>query len=267
MRTILHLSDLHFGALDQRIVPPLLESIHALAPHLVAISGDFTQRARRRQFAQAQAFLGELGRPSLVVPGNHDIPLFDLPRRFLDPLGRYRKFISPDLSPSFVDDEIAVVGLNSARGTAFRHGRGRLNEAQVIAAAARLESARQAVKIVVTHHPFDLPEGHDPRHLIGRASMAMTRLAAAGADIFLAGHLHVSHLGRTAERYRIAGHNALVVQAGTVSRRSREVGQSFNVLRIAGATAHIERHTWIDALNGFRISWEGDFHRSDQGWS
>ena len=64
--------------------------------------------------------------------------------------------------------------------------------------------------MIVTHHPFDLPAGYDPEHLVGRSRMAMAQLAEVGADLFLAGHLHVSHVGHTAARYRIAGHSALV---------------------------------------------------------
>lgn len=267
MRIIAHLSDLHFGALDERVLPPLLDAIGAAAPHLVAVSGDFTQRARRRQFAEARAFLDRLQWPALVVPGNHDIPLFDLATRFLDPLGRYRRFISSDLAPVFADDEIVVVGLNSARGTAFRHGEGRLNQAQVLRATARLNLAPPAaVKIVVTHHPFDLPAGHPEHHLIGRANMAMEWLAAAGADMFLAGHLHVSHIAQTAARYAIAGHSALVVQAGTMSRRARGELNSFNVLRVSAARVEIERQSWDHARERFARSWAGAFHRSADGW-
>ena len=267
MRILAHLSDLHFGALDERVIPPLLEALHAIAPDLVAVSGDFTQRARRRQFAQARAFMDQLRGPALVVPGNHDIPLFDLATRFLDPLGRYRRFISDELAPVFADEEIVVVGLNSARGTAFRHGEGRLNERQVIHATQHFDLAPPtAVKIVVTHHPFDLPAGHSEHHLIGRASMAMEWLAGAGADIFLAGHLHVSHVSQSAERYQIAGHSALVVQAGTLSQRARGEPGSFNVLRVSATRAEIERHTWDDARGRFTRSWSGTFERFPDGW-
>src|SRR6185503_14406687 len=114
MRTIVHLSDLHFGRLDARIVAPLLAAIGSVSPHLIAISGDFTQRARRRQFGEARAFIQSLEHPYLVVPGNHDVPLYDVARRFLRPLARYRQFVADDLEPSHVDDEIAVVGLDSA---------------------------------------------------------------------------------------------------------------------------------------------------------
>src|SRR6188474_1283976 len=134
MRTIVHLSDLHFGRLDERIIPPLLDQIDRLAPDLVAISGDLTQRARRRQFEHARAFLNRMPYPRLVVPGNHDVPLFNLAARLLDPFGGYRRHISPDLEPAHIDREMAVVGLNSARALTTG-GRGRLNMARVSKAA------------------------------------------------------------------------------------------------------------------------------------
>src|SRR6185503_13146878 len=100
---------------------------------------------------------------------------------------------------------------------------------------------RDLIRIVVTHHPFDLPEGVREERLLGRAAMAMAKLSAAGADLFLAGHLHISHIGHTGERYGSAGHSALVVQAGTVSTRSRGEQPSFNVLRIQRPTIAVER--------------------------
>ena len=94
---------------------------------------------------------------------------------------------------------------------------------------------------MVTHHPFDLPDTHGDEHLIGRSDMAMRELAAVGADVFLAGHLHVSHVGRSAERYQIAGHSALIVQAGTMSTRQRGETSTLNVLRVTPAQIGIER--------------------------
>ena len=159
-----------------------------------------------------------------------------------------------------------AAGLNSARSLPF-HGGGRLNEAQVARATARLMSARpDAVKIVVTHHPFDLPEGHGDEHLIGRSDMAMQQLAAAGADLFLAGHLHVSHVGHTAERYRIAGHSALVVQAGTLSTRGRGESNTFNVLRLERPRITVERYTWDETAQAFQPSWSGAFQHTPDGW-
>jgi 3',5'-cyclic AMP phosphodiesterase CpdA len=245
MRTIVHLSDLHFGRLDPGVVTPLLAAVNETAPDLVAISGDFTQRARRRQFSEARQFLRALTSPLLVVPGNHDVPLYNVLRRFLSPLGRYREFIANDVEPVFSDDEFIAIGLNSARSLTF--GRGRLDAHQVGRAADRLRAASAGlIRIVVTHHPFDLPDDYDSKHLVGRARMAMTQLAAVGADLFLAGHLHVSHIGRTAERYRIAGHSALV--------------------RLNRPHVSVERRMWDDGRQTFVTASVRTFERMEHGW-
>lgn len=266
MATIAHLSDIHFGRVDSRIIEPLVQTIEGVAPTLVTVSGDLTQRARRGQFVAARQFLDRLRFPVLVVPGNHDVPLFNFAARFLDPYGAYRRYIQKELEPAYENDELIAVGLNSARAFPF-HGVGRLNERQVARAATKLRSAPPGVvKIVVTHHPFDLPETHGDEHLIGRSDMAMRQLADAGADVFLAGHLHVSHVGHTAARYRIAGHSALVVQAGTISTRGRGELNTINVLRLSRKRIEIERHTWDGSGQVFKSSWSRVFHRTPEGW-
>ncbi len=265
MRTIVHLSDLHFGRLDSRVVAPLVAAIDELAPDLVAISGDLTQRARRRQFVDARAFLQALRFPFLVVPGNHDVPLYDAATRFLRPFARYRRYIAGDLEPIVADAEVVVLGLNSARSLSF--GRGRLSDAQVHRAAERLRGVDpNLIKIIVTHHPFDLPDDYASKHLVGRAKMAMSQLAAVGADLFLAGHLHVSHIGQTAERYKLAGHSALVVQAGTLSTRKRGESNAFNVLRLHRPHISVERRTWDEARQAFAGSQARTFQHTERGW-
>src|SRR5689334_8503226 len=110
MRTIAHLSDLHFGCADRAIADALAEYLQGIQPDLVAISGDLTQRARRWQFREARAYLQRLPRPQIVVPGNHDVPLYNVLARFGDPLGNYRHYITHNLRPVYQDSEVAVVG-------------------------------------------------------------------------------------------------------------------------------------------------------------
>lgn len=265
MRVIVHVSDLHFGRTDPAVIAALRGAILELRPDLVAVSGDLTQRARTAQFVEAREFLRTLPFPQIVVPGNHDVPLYNVVERFLSPLGGYRKYISADLEPSVRDDEIAVVGLNSTRASLWRGG-GRVNEGQTARAASQLAAAEGRLKVVVTHHPFDLPLGHDERHLVGGATMAMAALARAGADLFLAGHLHRAHVGGTAARYRIAGHSAIVVQAGTMSTRERGEPNTFNVLRVGPAAMAIERRTWRPDRDLFEPSAAGAFVRGPSGW-
>jgi 3',5'-cyclic AMP phosphodiesterase CpdA len=267
MRTIVHLSDLHFGRVDPRIVAPLTRAVNDTAPDLIAVSGDFTQRALPRQFADARTFLDALPFRQLLVPGNHDVPLYNVGARFLAPFNLYRKYIADDLEPVVVDDEMAVVGLNTARSFVTKGG-GRLGTTQVTRAAERLRPLPpHLIKIIVTHHPFDVPEGVSSQNLVGRAVMAMGHLGAVGADLFLAGHIHVSHVGRTAERYRIEGHSALVVQAGTMSTRGRGELNTFNVLRVERPRVTIERHSWEPGQDRFVTSWRGEFRHTPDGWT
>jgi 3',5'-cyclic AMP phosphodiesterase CpdA len=265
VRTLVHLSDLHTGRVDPAILAPLTAAIAGARPDLVVFSGDLTQRATRTQFREARAFLDGLPGPYLVIPGNHDVPLWNAARRFVTPLARYKRFITTDLDPIFEDSEIIVVGVNTARS--FTWGEGRINRRQVAAVLRRLQAAPPGViKIVVTHHPFDLPPGVDERRLLGRARMAMAEFASVGAELFLSGHLHLSHVSHSAERYRIAGHSALIVQAGTVSTRGRGEEPSFNVLRIDGARLSLGRFVWDAETARFQAVAVGEFDKAPDGW-
>jgi len=115
MRTVAHISDLHFGRIDQRVVEALIEDLSEQKPSLAIISGDLTQRARRNQFKEARAFLDRLTMPYMVIPGNHDIPNFNLFGRFTDPYRNYKHYISRDLCPIHQDDDLAAVGINTVR--------------------------------------------------------------------------------------------------------------------------------------------------------
>ena len=266
MRTLVHLSDLHFGRIDPALVEPLRRAVVELQPDLVAISGDFTQRARRSQFTQARAFVESLERPTLVVPGNHDIPMYNVLARFLTPLARYRQFISSELEPEYRDEEMIVVGVDTTRSLAI--GEGRISGQQVDRVLQRVATAPPALlRIVVTHHPFDLPPGVQERRLLGRSAMAMARLAKVNVDLFLSGHLHISHVSHAVDRYQIAGHSALIVQAGTVSTRSRGEQPSFNLLRLHRPEIELSRYAWADAPAGFTPSIVGRYRHSDRGWT
>ncbi len=266
MRTLVHLSDLHFGRVDERLISPLISAVAEINPDLVAVSGDLTQRARSQQFREARAFLDALPQPQIVVPGNHDVPLHNVFTRFVRPLEKYKRHITNNLQPVYLDDEIVVVGVNTARSLTIKGGR--INERQLAQIRQRLcVSDDQLVKAVVTHHPFDLPAGHSDRDLVGGSQMAMAGLADCGADLFLAGHLHVSHTGHTAKRYNIRGHSALVVQAGTASStRGRGEANSFNVIRINRPDITVAKMTWQASSSAFVVSGEENFRHTSEGW-
>lgn len=266
MRKLLHLSDLHFGRVDQMLLEPLIKLAHHLRPDLVAVSGDLTQRARSTQFREARAFLDALPMPQLIVPGNHDVPLVNVLARFTRPLTKYRRYITDDLQPSFQDEELIALGVNTARSLTLYGGR--INRTQMHWAQQQMRRADGNVfKLVVSHHPFDVPPGHNERHIVGRAAQAMLALAECGTDIFLAGHLHLSHTGYTARRYNIEGHSALVIQAGTaVSTRHRGELNSFNVLTLDFPRVTVERYVWEAPRGTFAKCVPEEFERKVEGW-
>ena len=266
MKSLVHLSDLHFGRTDRDVVAAIVPHVHSLTPDVVVVSGDLTQRAKPDEFRQARAFLDTLPRPQIVVPGNHDVPLYNVFQRFAQPLHKYCRFITDDLTPFYSDSEIVVAGINTARSLTFKDGR--VNEKQMQALHARFVPLDGSLmKIVVTHHPFDLPEGNDSDRVVGRAEKAMEVFRHSGADILLSGHLHVSHTGHSAGRYKLDGYAALIIQAGTAtSTRGRGETNSFNQLVIDGDDVRIDRWGWQAHEGAFQVAHSESFRYTGSAW-
>jgi len=267
MRRIVHLSDIHFGRADYAVAEKAVEKINELEPHLVVVSGDLTQRALAREFVEAKRFLDQLPGPQVVVPGNHDVPLYNLYDRFFQPLEKFRKNITDDLTPTYIDEELAVAGINTARSFAIKGGR--INHEQIAHIKDFMHAlSDEMLKVVVTHHPFDLPEGFEERDIVGRAKLAMPNIAGCGADVFLAGHLHVSHIVTTAKRYRLEnGKAALVVQAGTAtSTRARGEAHSFNLVQFAHPRLKVQRLECLTPKNGFDVAEIKEYIQTSSGW-
>src|ERR1700676_1865719 len=267
MRTLAHLSDLHFGRLDRATVRALIATVTEAKPDIVVVSGDLTQRATEREFQEARQFLEALPSPQIVVPGNHDVPLYNVLARALKPLRNYQRYISKDLEPFYSDDEITIVGINTARSLALKNGR--INRQQVARSCARLEACGEnRTRVIVSHHPFDLPETHELHGLIGRAHMAMAGFARCRVDLILSGHLHLSYTGESAPRYKIPGHSALVIHAGTAtSTRARGELNSFNIIQVDRSSVSIQCHTWSRESSSFLLAVTAQFQRTPAGWS
>jgi 3',5'-cyclic AMP phosphodiesterase CpdA len=268
MRKIAHISDLHFGAADELVAERLLECVPKLEPHLVIVSGDLTQRARTVQFEAAKAFLDQLPQPQLVIPGNHDVPLYNVYDRFVNPLEKFERIITPELDPFISDDEIAVAGINTARSLTIKGGR--ISREQVEGIREKMSQfPERTLKIVVTHHPFDVPEGEDEDDIVGRAKESLPAIAGSGADVFLAGHLHKSHIGVSARRYKLdAGYTTLIIQAGTaISLRERGEEKSFNLMEFEHPILTVHRYTCPIRAEPFRLAATERFTHSARGWS
>lgn len=253
MSRIAHLSDIHFGAHDPAIVAATVAWLEARKPDLVIISGDLTQRAKVDQFRQASAYLDDIraaGCPILVVPGNHDVPLYNVVRRFAAPLDRYQRYIDPELCPWFENNEIAVLGINTARSLTIKDGR--MSHAQIAMLRKRFAAVPSAkTRILVTHHPlFAMPIAEDGEltEAVGRHRDAIDAVADAGVHLALAGHFHRTYAEAALKMVDSAG-SVLVVQAGTATstRLRNDELQSFNWIH---ARRYDEVELQVIAWNG-----------------
>ena len=272
MARIAHLSDIHFGANDPRIVDAATAWLEERRPDLVVISGDFTQRARVDQFRAASAWLNRLrsaGLKLLVVPGNHDVPLYDVVRRFMAPLDRYKRYISSDLCPFYEDAEVAILGLNTARSLTIKDGR--INHDQMEILCQRLATvAPDKTRILVTHHPlFAMPigRGGELSEAVGQHEDAIQAAREAGVHLALAGHFHQTYAESATKMVEQAG-GALVIQAGTATstRLRNDEPQSFNWLHVH-RNNEVELQVIVWDGTGFQRASHVAYHQHGDRWT
>jgi 3',5'-cyclic AMP phosphodiesterase CpdA len=262
VRRLIHLSDLHFGRDRPELMRPLIARVRALAPDLVVISGDLTQRARASQFRAARAFLAALEAPVLSVPGNHDIPLDNLPVRFFRPWGRYRRWISDDLEPEYRDEGMIVLGVNTVDRFAWQ--RGWFTRRALARVRRGFEGQGSRIRIVVAHHPVE--HGSDERKQPMRgAEDAIEALSDCRADVILSGHLHSWRAEPFAHR---EGRSAVLqVHAGTgLSTRLRGEENDFNLLELSEGVIDVTRHAAGEGVSDFTPLATRRFVIRPEGW-
>jgi 3',5'-cyclic AMP phosphodiesterase CpdA len=191
---IAFITDLHFGRLTTGAVSALLADLRQQQPDLILIGGDVTQRGLTSQYQDCQKFLAALPAPWLCVCGNHDVPAWNLLQRFSVPYAPYQKFITHDMDPTWHNEIIAVMGLNSARRMMRQWAweQGSIADWQIKMAQNFFSQHPDKVKILMVHHPLTHPPTAPTRMLVENHTVALESLAAAGIDIICTGHLHLA---------------------------------------------------------------------------
>ena len=254
MTSIVQISDTHFGTEQPAVVQAMEDHVREHGADLLIFSGDITQRAKAGQFADAQAFVRRLhghGIPrTLVIPGNHDIPLYNVFARFLMPYRNYRRHFGEDLEPTFENDEMLVIGLNTTHPR--RHKDGLVTDEQVQAVTQRLKQTDpHKLRIVVAHQPFGAMVLSDLSNLQHNADDALHRWADQGLDLVMGGHIHLPYVLPLSRQYPGLSREIWMVQAGTtLSSRVRGTSpNSFNRLKLhpgADKKVCVERWDLLD---------------------
>lgn len=241
---LLHLSDPHFGTEQPEIAQALRQLCFQLKPELVVVSGDLTQRARQVQFAAARSFMDSLQCPYLVVPGNHDIPLFHLPRRIWKPFHRFEQYFG-HTEPMIETTHFVVIGVNTI--VPKHHTKGRISIAQIQRVESLLaEAPSHKQKIVVTHQPFIAPANDEEaaKDIPSLMLPALHRWSQHGLHALLHGHLHQSAVFDLNQYFLLEQpHPILDIHAGTaLSNRLRH--HFINSVNLITADLQVTRYDY-----------------------
>lgn len=233
--------------------------------NLIVVSGDMVEHATKAEFEKAREFLARLPTSPLVTPGNHDLPFYNPLQRMLTGLKTYRRYISDDPAPVYRDDELLVLTITTPR--IFPMKGGRISAEQVLQTRRVACAAPHGViRVLVTHHPLDVPEQYRRSTLAHHARASVMALAPC-IDLMIAGHLHLSSTGSTAARYGSAERTLVFAQAGTaISKRNKGEPNSFNVIRTGADWVEIEHHVWNEPRGAFEPGRCERFERGPRGW-
>ncbi len=232
----------------------MLEFIGRHRPDVVVLSGDLTQRARPEQFRAARAFVDRIPVPTIVVPGNHDVPLYRVWERALSPFGAYRKHFSPELEPVYRDPELLILGVNTAYNWTWKEGRIQLP--RLLELGATLSATPETVfKVIVAHHHLIPPPNFGTQHVVTNAYEAIDLFSSAGVDLILSGHLHQAYIGNSEEFYPKGRPPVVILHSGTTTSSRGRAGErdknTCNWIRVDGRSMVVSHFRWDEGLQRF----------------
>ena len=238
MTVIAQISDIHFGAEDENAIAAAESCIKATEPDMLVVCGDLTQRGRTREFDAAAEWLDGFDIPKLIVPGNHDTPMFNVAARAAEPFKRFKRRFGQYFGVAETGNAIAV-GLNTARGWQARRNwaEGSVNLDDLDDVLIRAAASEADVKLIACHHPFHSLPGAPLRTRTRRGRRAADKVAASHVQMVLTGHVHTPSVGL---RQRANG-CYLAVSSGTLSVRLRAEPPSFNLIRLEEGELRIDR--------------------------
>ena len=273
MLNILHLSDLHFGKpYVPKVGEALLRTAKAMAPDLLVVSGDLTQRAKRREYEAARTYLSRLPAiPQVVVPGNHDVPLYRIWERLCQPHRLYKAYINEALDTVWHRDDAIVVGLDtSSPYRAIANGRIRSRQLRLCAEAFS-DVPEDVYRIVVLHHHLAPAPDYEKTELMPRSKEILETLTSLKVDLILAGHLHRSYIINSLDIY--AGverdHGIIIAQSGTTTSRRGKAREreknSFNWLQLTAQSIRIVHYMYFTDYDDFAAVSQHEFARPRRG--
>lgn len=246
---VVHISDLHAGTREEpEIELGLAALVDEVEPELIVASGDLTHRGRRNQHERAAAFLKRLGRPLLVVPGNHDIPLLP-PARMTRTFAEFERHW-PSTEPVYRSETLLAVGLNSVRP--WRHQSGGLRERQLRRTAELLaEAPAGALRVVVLHHHLTGAPWRSRKRPVARRTHVLASLVEAGAELILAGHIHQGAVSERREfEVSTGGEHGVTVSVapglGQPRPRRRGEARGLHVYECDSASLRVQTFVWRD---------------------
>lgn len=262
MTRVALMADLHFGTEIADLLPHLLTTIQAARPDVIVIAGDFVQRARAAQFAHARAFLDRLPAPWIAVPGNHDIPLYNIAARLLWPRAAYRHHIAQDTAPIMTIGTARLIGIDTT--DPLRVQRGRIDDAQIDRVSAEIRNSDGRLPIIIAHHPFHQnPEVE--KNLMRGAARALDVWSDCGPHVILSGHLH-SFLVEPFVTPKGTGQTLQIHCGSASSSRHRGNPNDLAILDIKSSAIDIIRHIFAPAT-GFTEQARYSYAMTPSGWA